>query len=48
VKKKESRKSLIGMKGLELKGGYCFVKTGKKGKAHKAHKGNNKKAWSWD
>jgi len=42
----KKNKSLTGMKGLELKGGYCFVKKNG-GKKTKARKGSNGKTWSW-
>lgn len=38
-------KKRMGMKGLELNGGYSFIKksSSKKSKSHKS-----KKLWSWD
>lgn len=38
-------KKRMGMKGLELNGGYSFIK--KSGSKKKPHKGNSKKIWHW-
>ncbi len=42
----KKNKSLTGLKGLELKGGYCFVKKNNGKKSPKSCK-NSKKIWSW-
>jgi hypothetical protein len=38
-------KKRMGLKGLELKGGYAFIK--KSGSKKPKAKGNNKKIWHW-